>query len=93
MEFEWDEANRQHIAEHGLTPDEVEFALYGFTFDIEYQDWYDEERFAEVGVTARSRYLTIITTWRGDRIRVVTAFDATPALIEEYLRRRGNLWL
>ena len=92
MEFDWDEANRQHIAEHGLTPEEVESALDGFTFDIECQDWYDEERFAEVGATARNRYLTIITTWRDDRIRVVTAFDATPALIEEYLIRKGTLW-
>ena len=93
MEFEWDEENVQHIAEHDLTPEDVESALNGCTFDIEYQDWHDEERFAEVGVTAQGRYLVVITTWRDDRIRVVTAFDATKELVEEYLKRGINSWL
>ena len=54
--------------------------------DLEYQDWHDEERYAEVGVTAEGRILLVWTTWRGDRIRVITAFDASKADVSEYLR-------
>lgn len=88
IEFEWDEENIRHIAEHNVTQDEVEFALNAFTLDLGYQDWHEEERFAEVGVTAHGRYLIVVTTWRGTRLRVVTAFNAPKELIEEYLRVR-----
>ncbi len=88
IEFEWDQANLGHIAKHGVTRDEVEFALNGSTLDVEFQDWHEEERFAEVGATAQGRYLIVVTTWRGMRLRVVTAFDAPKELVEEYLRTR-----
>jgi uncharacterized protein len=90
IEFEWDRDNLQHIAEHNISPDEVEFVLNGFTLDLGYQDAYDdEERFGEVGVTASGRFLIVITTWRDWRLRVVTAFDATKDLVQEYLNVRG----
>jgi uncharacterized protein len=88
IEFEWDEANIQHISEHDVSRDEVEFALNGSTLDIEYQDWHGEERFSEIGVTAQGRYLVVWTTWRGNRVRVVTAYNAPDELVEEYLRYR-----
>ena len=88
IEFEWDGANLQHIAEHNVTPDEAEFVLNGFTLDVEYQDWQGEERFSEIWVTAEGRYLVVWTTWRGPRLRVVTAYDAPKNLVEEYLRIR-----
>jgi uncharacterized DUF497 family protein len=88
LEFEWDDDNLEHIAAHGVTAADVEFALSNPTIDIEYQDWHEEERFAEAGVTDKGRVLVVITTWRGLRIRVVTAFDAPPSVIEEYYRAR-----
>jgi uncharacterized protein len=91
LEFDWDEDNLAHIAEHNVIAAEVEQALDGVTFDIEYQDWHeDEERFAEVGATAQGRVLMIITTWRGLRIRVVTAYDATNDVAEKYLEYLNN---
>ena len=86
LKFEWDESNIGHIALHGVSPAEAEYVLLHATIDVEYQDWHDEERYAEVGATAEGRILLVWTTWRGDRIRVVTAFDAPKADAEEYLR-------
>jgi uncharacterized DUF497 family protein len=88
IEFDWDHENIEHIAEHDVTTDEVEFALNGVTLDVEYQDWHEEERFAEIGVTAQGRYLVVWTTWRGSLLRVVTAYDAPLDLVKEYLRNR-----
>ncbi len=88
MRFIWDYDNIAHIAEHGLSPEEVEHALNGFTMPVEYQDWHGEDRYSEVGMTAEARILLILTTWRDDDIRVVTAFDPPRKLIEEYLKTR-----
>ncbi len=88
MRFIWDYDNIAHIAEHGQSPEEVEYALNGFTMPVEYQDWHGEDRYSEVGMTAEARILLILTTWRDDDIRVVTAFDPPRKLIEEYLKTR-----
>ena len=90
LEFDWDEENLRHIAQHNVTADEAEYALEHPTLDIEYQDWHEEERFAEAGVTALGRVLVVIATWRDLRIRVVTAFDAPKHVVKEYLRVRGQ---
>jgi uncharacterized protein len=88
LEFDWDVENLRHIAEHHVAPEEVEFALTHDSVETEYQDWHESEvRFAEVGMTASGRILYILTTMRGHRIRVVTAYDAPRHLVREYLER------
>ena len=88
-EFDWDAENLQHIAEHGITAEEVEFMMDNGTQEINYQDWHEsEERFSEVGVTAAGRIIVVVTTMRGTRLRVVTAFDAPKRAAEAYLRGR-----
>lgn len=77
IDFEWDEENREHIARHGLRVEDVEFALQHRTLDLGLQDWQEEERFSEVGMTASGRVIEVVTTWRGNKVRVVTAYDAT----------------
>jgi uncharacterized DUF497 family protein len=88
LEFDWDANNLRHIAEHGITAAEVEYVLENPTLDMAYQDWHQEERYAEAGATASGRILVIVTTWRGLRIRVVTAYDAPTHVVEEYLKTR-----
>ena len=88
MDFDWDEDNLRHIAEHNVTAFEAEHVLENPTLDIEYQDWHGEKRFAEVGITASCRVLVVISTWRGSLIRVVTACDAPDDVIEDYLKTR-----
>ncbi len=88
-EFEWDEDNLRHIAEHDLSPEEVEFVLLHHPVALEYQDWHGgEERFQEVGITASGRFVVVLSTVRGIRLRVVTAYDAPQYAIREYLHRR-----
>ncbi len=88
MRFIWDYDNITHIAEHNVTPDEVEQAFERDMAPVEYQDWHPEERIAELGSTATGRFLYIVTTVRPEGIRVVTAYDAPKRLVQAYLRQR-----
>jgi uncharacterized protein len=47
-----------------------------------------EERYLNLGATVQGRVLLVVTTWRGDRIRVVTAFGAMKRLIHFYHQER-----
>jgi uncharacterized DUF497 family protein len=87
IQFEWDANNVEHIALHNVAPEEAEQVLLGETVDLEPQDVDSEERFPSVGVTDAGRFL--IATVRGDKIRVVTAFDAPKGLVALYLNERG----
>ena len=89
LEFDWDVENLTHIAEHGLAPEEIEFALTHQTLEIEFQDWHvSEERYSEIGMTQSGRILIIVTTLREWRLRVVTAYDASSRDAKEYLELR-----
>jgi hypothetical protein len=88
--FDWDEANIRHIAEHDVTPDEAEQVLLNDPADGGVQDHEGEERYVEVGVTDAMRVLVVITTQRGELIRVVTAFPATASFRDFYLREKGH---
>lgn len=87
--FDWDDANSDHIARHGVTVEEAEEAFNGYTLELGYEVVDGEERVEEVGATAKGRILDLVTVLRGDRIRVVTAFDAPRAMRLEYYRREG----
>lgn len=88
LELDWDEANTEHIARHGLTPADVQHALEHGTVAFDYQDDSGEERFGEIGMTSRGRILYIVTTMRGEVPRVATAFDADEKMKRAYLRGR-----
>jgi len=49
-----------------------------------------EERDASLGETAKGRVLVVVTTWRNDRIRVVTAFEPSKKLVQLYYLGRGR---
>lgn len=83
--FEWDRAKLSHIARHNVTSAETEQALVGYTIDLGWQTFEDEERLVQVGQTQSGRVLTVITTWRGESVRVVTAFDASPGFRHLFL--------
>ena len=40
-----------------------------------------EERYLNLGATVQHRILLVVTTWREDRVRVVTAFEPIKRLI------------
>ena len=89
-EFDWDQANIQHIAKHGITPEEVEQVVLNEPIDLTMQLRDGEERTPQVGETDAGRILVVITTWRDGLIRVVTAFPAKIALRKLYVAQRGS---
>ena len=76
IDFDWDSSNRDHVAEHGVSPEEAEQVISNEPFDREKQLRNDEERTVQLGVTDAGRILQVVTTWRGPFLRVVTAFPA-----------------
>jgi uncharacterized DUF497 family protein len=91
LKFDWNDANRSHIALHGVSVKEAEQVLLGEPIDVEitYDDE-DGDRFQQIGETKAGRILLIVTVWRGDLLRVVTAWDAPRAFKEFFLEQRAR---
>ncbi len=77
--FEWDpQKARRNLAKHGVSFDEAgtafEDALSITIGDPLHSE--DEERFVLVGHSRRNRLLVVVHTYRGDRIRIISARPA-----------------
>ena len=73
--FEWDAFNERKIARHRLTKVEVAGAFADpFRMGRPLGIVNGEERHLLLGVTVAGRLVTAIYTWRGDAIRIVTAY-------------------
>ena len=90
MEFEWD----QRKATANLKKRGVDFADAAIVlFDdvalttLDPGD-YDEERFVTVGLDPLGRVLAVAYTWRGERVRIISARPATPAERKAYESKR-----
>ena len=87
VEFEWDDANESHIAEHGVTPEEAEEVFFDpsrATIDV--YSTATERRRGLVGRTEDGRLLFVVYTRRAGAIRIVTALDATASQERRYRR-------
>ncbi|HYX47491.1 MAG TPA: BrnT family toxin [Sphingomicrobium sp.] len=79
-EFEWD----AHKARINLRDHAVDFAdavsvledPRAVTISDDRED--DEERMVTIGLDLLGRLLVVVYTWRGDRIRLISARKATP---------------
>jgi uncharacterized DUF497 family protein len=90
MEFDWDRANTDHIAKHGVTPAEAEQVVLCDSIDLKFEVRGGEERVAQVGETDAGRILVVVTTMRGELIRVVTAIPGNRKLRKLYLAQKGS---
>ncbi len=72
--FDWDENNRRKIRAHRIKPEEVEQGLSNGPILI-----YE---------TDSERLMAVVLTERGDRIRVVIAYDLDAGQKRDYLARR-----
>lgn len=90
IEFDWDDANIDHVARHNVQPDEAEQVIFNDPVDLGMEIVEGEERYLNLGVTFQGRVLLVVTTWREDRIRVVTAFEPTKRLIQFYYQERDR---
>jgi uncharacterized DUF497 family protein len=88
--FDWDDANRDHIAEHGVSVAEAEEACSGEMLFVDSYMVDGELRVETVGSTRAGRILKLLTTDRSEGIRVVTAFDATRRWKQRYLSSMGE---
>ena len=80
VEFEWDNSNRRHIAEHRVRWQEAEEVILNNPRDLERQNRNGEERILQVGETKAGRILLIVSTFSGSKIRVITAWNANENL-------------
>lgn len=92
VEFDWDDANRTHIAAHKISCEEAEQVIANEPIDLFVDIENDEERLAQVGETNGGRILAVVSTWRGSKLRVVTAWDPPKALKTTYLAEKGIMY-
>jgi uncharacterized DUF497 family protein len=85
VEFDWDDDNEEHIARHGVEPDEVFFDPRRVRASAYIAE--NERRRAVIGATDRGRLLYVVFTVRGGRIRVVSARDPSEREARRYRRR------
>jgi uncharacterized DUF497 family protein len=98
LSFDWDDANRDQLARHGVTPQEAEEVVLGDPLDIELQTAEGsggEERILHVVETRKGRILELVSTWRDGKARIVSAWDAPRQSKLDYLaevrQRYGNI--
>ena len=88
IEFDWDETNIGHVARHSVLPEEAEQVILNDPVDLGMEIVEGEERYLNLGATVHHRILLVVTTWREDRVRVVTAFEPIKRLIQFYYQER-----
>ncbi len=74
--FEWDAGNAPKVVDrHDIEPGECEQAFFSepFLIDADEKHSQQERRWRALGTTLAARYLYLVFTLRGSRIRVVAA--------------------
>ncbi len=80
MEFDWNDANIEHIDAHSVDPVEAEEAVLDEAARAltSHRGPTGEPRTAYVGATSEGRLLFVVVTVRNGALRVITARNATP---------------
>jgi uncharacterized DUF497 family protein len=85
--FDWDDGNVDHLARHGVTPDEAEEALLDpRRIGASPYNTMTEPRSAVIGATEDGRVLFVVLTRREGDVRVIAARDATSKERRRYRR-------
>lgn len=89
MDFDWDDANLEHIARHNVEDFEVEEVFFDPVRkrDNAYSKS-GEQRRALIGMTEDGRILYVVYTKRRGKIRPLMARDVSSAEKARYRRRR-----
>ncbi len=86
--FDWDDSNLRKIRAHRIKAEEVEATLSNGPILIYEQDVEGEVRYIYYGETESGRLLAVVLVERGEKIRVVTAYDLDSGQKKDYLARR-----
>jgi uncharacterized protein len=88
VEFQWDDANSDHIGQHGVSPEEAEEAyLDPHRRGMPVYPQPRESRWGLLGRTEAGRYLFVVYTKRAGAIRIISARDTTPAEKRHYRKK------
>ena len=88
--FDWDRNNLNKIRAHRIARHEAEQALSNEPVPVYEQDVEGERRWVYYGQTDAGRLLALIVTERGEKIRVVTAYDLDTGQKRDYIERRAR---
>jgi uncharacterized DUF497 family protein len=88
--FDWDENNIRKVERHRITPEETEQVLDNDPLFQYPQQADEEERYLVYGETNAGRMLAVALTVRGERIRVITAYDMDADQKRRYLEERSS---
>ena len=87
-EFDWDEWNLDHVAQHAVTADEAEEAYNDpRKRGMPAYNTPAEQRWAVLGATAAGRLLYLVYTRQASTIRIITARNAEAAEKRRYRRK------
>jgi uncharacterized DUF497 family protein len=84
LQFEWDAANREHLARHGISATEFEQGMKNDPILEITTDAGGEWRAKVAAITERGRLLEMVYTMRRGRIRAITAFPMKKRRTELY---------
>jgi uncharacterized DUF497 family protein len=91
MDFEWDPKKaRRNNRQHKVSFEEAATVfddILSFTYDDEVHSL-TERRYATLGMSKHGRVLVIAHTMRGERVRIISARDATPSEKRWYEKER-----
>lgn len=88
MDFEWDAKKAAaNLRKHGVDFADAALVLEDdLAVSVPDPDARDERRFVAVGSDPHGRLLVVVYTWRGERLRLVSARRATRRERREYER-------
>lgn len=89
-DFDWDDANVKHLARHKIKRAELEEVFANDPAILDHQVLDEEERWSAVGSTNSLRVLVIVFTFRGERVRPITAWQADRRTARQYFHERGS---
>jgi len=79
VQLEWDcRKADSNLKKHGIDLADAATVLFDELAITIRDDAFEEERFITLGMDALGRTLVVVYTWRGDRIRIISARKATP---------------
>lgn len=85
-DFEWDPRKAAANArKHGIQFADAVAVLEDDRAITLREDSAGEERWVAIGMDALARVLTVVYTWRGNAVRIISARPATPIEIRQYL--------
>lgn len=86
VRYEWDpEKARQNLEKHGVDFADAVAALEDDLALTQRDPSFEaEERFITMGMDPFSRLLVVVYTWRGERIRIISAREATSRERRQY---------